>query len=680
MLARACGPDVRPLMDSRRPSGYPVSVLPRRAFLSTGLLVAPGLAVRPARAATDVNDQLLATAARYERARRAEFAAVRSRSDLLRLQGRLREKLMRMIGGLPSAAGSPPVRKMDLVEADDYTVEKIAYESLPGFFVSALLYRPKPVSKTPLPAILSPCGHSGVSKAEQTYQMMHINLVKRGFIVLTYDPVGQGERSQFWDRQKGKSRFGLGCNEHAVLGNPLYLLGANLARYRIWDGMRGIDVLASLPEVDATKIGCVGNSGGGTLTSYIAALDSRVAASAPCCYITSLPRRMATRQDDAGSDPEQDLFGFVSENVDHAGLLGLIAPRPLLVGAAVRDFFPIDGTRATFAEVARLYQVAGARDRASLVEADEKHGMTLPLREAVYGWFERWLPAARPAGSKEIPVQPRSPQELWVSDEGQVNATFRSKDLLSLARDEQSSGSPSNRKTSLRKLLALGDPDAGGALTEIAPGGRAKNTLILCINGSQTRPFEDEALPARLAAQGYAVSVLDPRGVGRLRARMTVGKTAYAHPHHGAEQAVAFNAFVVGRSLVGMRVADVIHAVASLRRRGRRLVLVGRADAAWVAALAAAVAPEVGGLAVEGLQMSFRRLFEPDGMALSAASILPNLLRDFGDVEDVLAAVSPRPLLLGASSGELGRALDGVTVTPLPFSEDPDRLVKWLGG
>ena len=90
------------------------------------------------------------------------------------------------------------MRKLGTIEADDYTIEKLAYESCPGYFVPALLYRPKNRAGA-LPGVLSPCGHSAVGKAEKTYQILHINLVKRGYIVLTYDPVGQGERSQYWD-------------------------------------------------------------------------------------------------------------------------------------------------------------------------------------------------------------------------------------------------------------------------------------------------------------------------------------------------------------------------------------------------------------------------------------------------------------------------------------------------
>src|SRR5207253_3025632 len=190
-------------------------------------------------------------------------------------------------------------------EADDYLVEKLTYESFPGYFVSALLYRPKTIS-SPLPGVLSPCGHSTNGKAAGPYQILHINQAKRGYTVLTYDPVGQGERSQFWDAAQGKSRYNLTCGEHAVLGNPLYLLGTSLARYRIWDGMRGLDYLASRPEVDAKRLGCAGNSGGGTLTAYITALDPRVRAAVISCYITTLPRRMGNRiETDPDADPEQ---------------------------------------------------------------------------------------------------------------------------------------------------------------------------------------------------------------------------------------------------------------------------------------------------------------------------------------------------------------------------------------
>ena len=180
--------------------------------------------------------------------------------------------------------------------------------------------------------------------------------------------------------QKGRSRFNLSCGEHAVLGNPLYLLGTNLARYRIWDGMRGLDYLTSLPEVDPTQIGCVGNSGGGTLTAYIAALDPRVSVAAICCYITTLRRRMGNRIQE---DPvRRSRAGHLRLRQRGDRPRGTARPARAAADAAGHGplrFLPDRrGPRDRSHEAKRLYEVAGAGDRIERVEAAERHGLTLP--------------------------------------------------------------------------------------------------------------------------------------------------------------------------------------------------------------------------------------------------------------------------------------------------------------
>src|SRR5581483_10646193 len=384
--------------------------LSRRTFLGVGLAASAGLLRAADARPANVHDHLLELAARHEQRRRARFAAVQSPAELAALQKSLRESFLNLLDGLPQAGGPPPARVTGTIDADGYRIEKLAFESAPDYFVPALLYLPK--SAGPRPGVVSPCGHSAVGKAAPQYQTLHVNLARRGFVVLTYDPVGQGERSQFWDAARGRSRFNLACGEHAVLGNPLYLLGTSLARYRIADGLRAIDYLSARPEVDAKRLGCVGNSGGGTLTAYLAALDPRVTAAAIGCYITTLPRRMGNRiQQDPDADPEQDIAGFVSAGIDHAGLLALCAPRPVLVASAQLDFFPIEGARASVAEAKRLYEVAGAADRIAQAESPERHGLSLPLRTAVYAWFQRWLAGRPTADAGETAVTPRSAKE-----------------------------------------------------------------------------------------------------------------------------------------------------------------------------------------------------------------------------------------------------------------------------
>jgi hypothetical protein len=662
--------------------------LSRRDFLDLALTASAGLAsaktsaAEPATSPGDLHQQILELAAVQEQERRARFAAVKNKGDLDVLSSSLRQMFLTLIGDLPDRQGVPPVQKTGTIEADDYIVEKLVFESFPGYFVSALLYKPKRIT-APVPGVLSPCGHSVVGKAAGPYQILHINLAKRGYVVLTYDPVGQGERSQFWDAAQGRSRFNLSCGEHAVLGNPLYLLGTNLARFRIWDGLRGLDYLTSLPEVDATKIGCVGNSGGGTLTAYIAALDPRVTAVAIGCYITTLRRRMGNRiQQDPDADPEQDIFGFVSAGIDHAGLLAMIAPRPTLLGFARFDFFPIEGARETFDEARRLYEVAGAGERINRVEAAERHGLSLPLRTATYEWFGRWLSGSGEAvPATEFPVTPRSSQELLVCKDGQVNVSFRSRPLSPLAL-EQFDGAKRPDRIPLRRLLNLDTDRADPQVTRVSPGSGQSATAVLCVNGNEARDWRDETkFLDDLARRGLAVQVVDPRGVGERRPKLEILGRRYADPLVGVEENIAYNAFLIGKSLLGMRVTDVVVAVRNIfdQAKPRRVVVCARRDAALTACFAAAVEPAIELVATEDMILSFRALFSPNAAPINAASILPNLLRRFGDINDVLAEIAPRRILVAAGVGTALPSVRHISAVAERFSENPQVLTDWTG-
>ena len=528
----------------------------RREFLAANLSLATSAAAGSSQPKfvrrVDVHQEILDLALVCQARRRVRFGDVGTKAQVETLQTTLREAFLRLLDGFPAPAGVPDVRPTGTIEADDYVIDKLAYESLPGYFVPALLYRPKTVTSR-RPGVLSPCGHSTNGKAAGEYQILHINLAKRGYVVLTYDPVGQGERSQFWDAARGRSRFNLSCGEHAVLGNPLYLLGTSLARYRIWDGMRGLDYLAWRPEVDPTRLGCVGNSGGGTLTAYVAALDPRVKAAAICCYITTLPRRMANRiQEDPSADPEQDIYGFLSEGIDHAGLLALRVPRPTLIGSALLDFFPIEGARESFEEARRLYEAAGAADRLAMAEAPGRHGLSAPLRTAVYSWFDRWLAGrADAAPATEIPIKPRPDTDLLVCDDRQVNLSMKSRPFLPMAWEDFAK-QPRAARSPLSDLLQVDLKHADPFIVEITPARRAGQTLIVCVNGNESRDWREETEWLRaLDRQGHAVAMIDPRGVGPSRPPAFARSLRYADPLSGPEENIAYNAFLVGRVAAG---------------------------------------------------------------------------------------------------------------------------------
>lgn len=336
---------------------------------------------------------------------------VQSEADLLRLQNELRQKVLTMLGGLPAERTPLHPQVTGRIAMEGFHIEKLIFESLPGIYVTALLYVPEDsnkdqagVPKSRRPAILVPAGHAENGKAH--YQSLCQRLVQRGYVVISWDPVGQGERSQFWDAKSGKSRYNRICAEHAIMGNLAYLAGTNLARWEIWDGLRAFDYLLTRPEVDPDRINITGTSGGGFQAIHIAALEPRIKVAAPSCYITALPMRVHNRIfQDPDSDPEQDLYGMISNGVDNAGLLLLMYPRPVFVAAATLDFFPVEGARKSFREVSQLYGRFNHADRIGMAESYNGHQYSDENQEAAFEFLDHFnrLPDRRTlAPAKEL--------------------------------------------------------------------------------------------------------------------------------------------------------------------------------------------------------------------------------------------------------------------------------------
>jgi cephalosporin-C deacetylase-like acetyl esterase len=332
---------------------------------------------------------------------------IHTEQDLLRVQREIRQKLLAMLGGLPTTRTPLHPHVTGRIAMDGFHIEKLIFESIPGVYVTALLYVPDKLNggeQVRLPAVLVAAGHAENGKAH--YQALCQRLVQRGYVVISWDPVGQGERSQFWDAKAGRSRYNRICAEHAVLGNLAYLAGTNLARWEIWDGLRAFDYLLTRPEVDPERINITGTSGGGFQAMHIAALEPRIKVAAVSCFITSLPMRIHNRIfKDPDSDPEQDLYGMISNGVDHAGLLLLMYPRPVFVAAATLDFFPIEGTHKTFQEVLGLYGRFGHANRIAMAEGYHGHQYSDENQKAAFEFLDHFnqLPERHElAASKEL--------------------------------------------------------------------------------------------------------------------------------------------------------------------------------------------------------------------------------------------------------------------------------------
>jgi dienelactone hydrolase len=373
---------------------------------------------------------------REDEARMRMWGGIRTEQDLLRVQKEIRQKLLTMLGGLPATRTPLHPQVTGRIAMDGFHIEKLIFESLPGIYVTALLYVPDDPNSgehARHPAILVPAGHAENGKAH--YQTLCQRLVQRGYVVISWDPVGQGERSQFWDAKAGKSRYNRICAEHAVLGNLAYLAGTNLARWEIWDGLRAFDYLLTRPEVDHERINITGTSGGGFQAMHIAALEPRIKVAAVSCYITSLPMRIHNRIfKDPDSDPEQDLYGMISNGVDYAGLLLLMYPRPAFVAAATLDFFPIEGVHKTFQEVSSVYRRFGHADRIAMAESYNGHQYSDENQRAAFEFLDHFnqLPAKHTLAS----AKDWDEKTVQCTRTGQVMLDFEdAKPLMDLIRD-----------------------------------------------------------------------------------------------------------------------------------------------------------------------------------------------------------------------------------------------------
>ena len=380
---------------------------------------------------------------REDEQRRKLWEGIRTEQDLLRTQDLMREHLLTMLGGLPTEKTPLNPRITGQIPMHGFHIEKLIFESLPGVYVTALVYVPEDGRKRH-PGVLVPSGHAADGKVH--YQALCQSLALRGYVAIAWDPVGEGERSQFWDTKAGKSRYNLICAEHAILGNLAYLAGTNLARWEIWDGIRALDYLLTRPDVDPERINITGTSGGGFQAAHIAALDKRIKVAAPSCYITALPMRVYNRIfQDPDSDPEQDLYGMIANGVDHPGLLLMMYPRPVFVAAAVLDFFPIEGTHKTVREVTELYNKFGHADHIAMHEGYHNHQYSPENQEAAFEFLDQFngmdaredLPAIKQLDGKT----------LQSTRTGQVMLDYpNARSLIVEIRDyyEQHRGQPSN--------------------------------------------------------------------------------------------------------------------------------------------------------------------------------------------------------------------------------------------
>jgi cephalosporin-C deacetylase-like acetyl esterase len=638
-------------------------------------------------------------AAALLRERSAEIERISTKQGVENRRAYIREKMIQALGGLPDRTPLN-ARTVAVLDREDYKIEKVIFESQPRFYVTANLYLPKR-GTAPYPGILFPLGHEEGAKAHSAWQQVLVSLAKKGFVALAWDTLGQGERVQLYDPDLGESKVLRSTTEHTLNGIQCLLIGDSLARYTIWDGMRALDYLVSRPEVDAARIGCTGNSGGGTHTAYLSALDDRIKVAAPSCFLTSWRRLLETI---GPQDAEQCLPPWLESGLDHPDFVHAFAPKPYLMLSAVRDFFSITGARETYTEAKRIYAVLGAPDQLSMVEADDGHGYTKPRRLAAYRWFSRWLKGTED-GEPEPEVTIASESELWCTQTGQVATELGGETVVTLnekrvenllpkrvewssrvqlesyrtaiqndARRLSGVGAPSAGKQPLaiksfgvierpgyriEKLIYESEPEIKVPALLFVPGGPAERRAAVVYVHGRGKAADGGAGGdvEQLVRTGHIVLSIDVRGMGETR--QSADSDDFFR-YFGIYES-AMTALLTGKSLVGMRALDIQRGVDFLSSRNdvdtERISAFGKEKGAVPTLFAALLDTRIKKLALEGMLVSYQSAVRHKIHRGLFEDVIVGVLKTL-DLPDLVAAMSPRPVWIVNATDPLGHRVD----------------------
>ncbi|MXX26365.1 MAG: hypothetical protein F4Z82_13095 [Caldilineaceae bacterium SB0668_bin_21] len=607
--------------------------------------------------------------------RAARLDAIQTRAQAEAYVEEVRAKAARCFPALPARTDLKPqiTGTMDL---GDICLEKVVYESRPGFLVSATLYLPKQFDAE-LPCVLGLCGHSDTGKAYGPYQFFARGLAAKGFAVLIMDPVSQGERRQFY-AEEGVPEGETGPRStvaHNMIGNRMLLTGDFVGSWFAWDAIRGLDYLLARPETDATRVGVTGCSGGGTQTTQVTALDPRITMAAPDCYITSW---LCNLENELPADAEQNPPRALAFGLDEADLLLTYAPRPTMILAEENCYFDLRGARQAHAEMKKIHTLLGSPDSAEISVGHLDHGFHRHAREAMYRFFIKHAGLEVECQEPEMEEIP----ETQLSAAGGEVVPFGSKKIFGFTQAragelqaKRSQLDETSLKEVVRNLLHIDMPDAtphyrylrrsGGQDPKTGKGYQfAVETeqgiqVILTMFGdleNQCRRPEGEvsllvghlsseedcaALPwlQRRLTEGQRILAADLRGTGQ-SFPTSCGSSDLLEPY-GADYLYASFGSMMGESYLGRRVYDLLRTIDCLEDGGAKVHLIGRGIGSVPVALAALLHASQPTCELVHYLPSYQLLIENPLHNWPFSCFIENCLEMF-DLPDVYSALGDR--------------------------------------
>lgn len=644
--------------------------------------------------------------------RKTALSNIKTEGDAKQRASLIRNTIWDLIGG-PLERSPLNVTVTGTIDREGYRIEKLIFEAQPQFYVPAHLYIPT-TGKGPFPSVISPLGHTPDGKAFRSYQILFQNLARKGFMVLTWDPPGQGERLQYLIPRTGRSRLSP-TGEHDQFGFPALLLGSTATQFEVWDGIRALDYLLTRSEVDTSHIGCCGHSGGGTQTMYLCALEPRIHAAVVVEGNTENVAGANYEPPGAYADAEQNIIGSLKYGLDRGDLLAAFAPKPLLicfthmdVGATYSPHYE-HGTREIFQELKDLYSIHGATDKVELSASNLPHDYDFFHRRSTYEWFNRWLKHGQ-GDNVEAAFDSAPESELFCTPTGQVLTSLAGRSAVQINRDRlysiqsrrSSSGEQIQRLPEvLREILALPVQTRSGQSSILSKGSTpnlvieefqvySESTVrvpgwfvkpsaatsrlpvvVILSSAGKNRLFDDLTLLSEVTQQNIALCAIDTRATGQGTPRLPAsGPLFYSR---FVAMAYSLVSLAAGAPLIGQRVADLLCGIEYLSTRDdvdpSRIGLFGSEATGPIAIFGTALDRRIRTLLLDRTLTDFASLVASEEYDLGVDSMAFGLLQHF-DLPEICSAVAPRPVWVRNPVGPNGAAL--------PLSAARDRYAHTL--
>ena len=618
--------------------------------------------------------------------------ALKTKTDAVGYVRAVKERIARCFGPFPEK--TPLNAKVTgTVERDAYTIEKVIFESRPGFLVTANLYLPK-AAKGPRPGVVGSCGHSHNGKAEGAYQSFCQGLARMGYVVLIFDPIGQGERVQYGHLEK-LDRPGVGVGEHLLAGNQQFLVGEFFGSWRAWDGIRALDYLLTRPEVDPKHVGVTGNSGGGTMTTWLCGVEPRWTMAAPACFVTTFRRNL---ENELPADTEQCPPRVLAVGLDHSDFLVALAPKPIIILAKEKDYFDVRGAEEAYHRLRRLYALLGAEENVKLQIGPTGHGYTIENREAMYQWFNQITRVSQ--AKKEPKLSIEKDETLWCTPNGQV-AELKSRSVFHFTSEAakrleaqrvppvgdalkahlaESLKLPKRVGVAdFRILRPVGDrrfakPHFTTYAVETEKGAFAivyrlseqahysrptkteTSTLLYISHHSSDTELREEPLLKELqkAEPNTVLYTCDVRGIGESRPD-TCGGSSQFLTAYGNDYFYAIHGLMLDRPYVGQKTFDVLRVLDLLTDLGHKEIhLVAKGWGAIPATFAAVLSDRVSRVTLKNAPTGYGKIAKSEHYTWPLSSFVPGVMKLF-DLQDCYAALESKKLHLIDSLGPDGK-------------------------